>query len=435
MKIIQIEADRERVDVVVGLEWHPLQGTGSARAKEIVAYAKSGGADLKVVRGDEAPHVGLAQKGQGAKPGQISAAAVIADALACEGHRNVLVALPLPDHPETFLYIAVRDSVILADGDSTGTEEEINDRLTEAKTYGGWELVVCPETWGFSDAQPRDLDSFFTQDILKKCKQWQLQEVQVDFIKLAVVVGVVAAVTLGSVYGWTAWKKRQALAAAVAEAQRLQAEQEAAERMQHAAANAVPPKPWPNMPSPAVFARACAQAIARVGVTAGNWKLDGAACENGQLSVRWVRGGESAWVSHLVAVRPNAVIAPDGQSATVSMPVFAPASGDRGEPLLDLAGLRLRYFDLASRYGMAVKVESPQTAPPPQVLPGQKAPQVPPPPPWAESAVQATAAFDPVEAAELLDSPALRFHKLVFSFTKDGIPQYQFTGVQYVRAQ
>jgi Flp pilus assembly protein TadG len=433
MKVIELETDRRRVEVVAGLVWHPLQGTGSARSREILAYAADSEADLKVLRGDEAPHVGLAKKAEGAKAGQISAAAVIADTLQGEGHHSVLVALRIPEEPACFLYIAVRDHVILADGDIVGTEQEISARLRGDKSFGGWDLVICPAEWGFADAQQREFDAFFTPDVLKKRGSSQLQELKVNVTRLALVAGIVAAVAAGSVYGWTTWQKKQALAAAVAEAQRLQAEQEAAHARRGDVADAVPVKPWPQMPSAPMFASACANAFARVGVTAGNWKLDGAACENGQLSVRWVKSSEAAWVSHLKSVRPNAVVAADGLSATVSVPVLAPASGEGGEPLQDPMGLRLRYFDLASRYGMAIKVDPPQAPPAPQVLPGQKAPSAAPPPLWAETAVQATVSFDPVEAAALLDSPGLRFTKLVFAFSKDGLPQYQFTGVQYVR--
>ena len=432
MKIIEIEANRKRHEAVAGLLWHPLQASGSARAKEILAYAKAASADLKVVRGDEAPHVGLASTRE-ARVGQISAAAVIADALAAEGLRSVLVALRLPQEPAQVLYLAVRDNVILADGDTVGSEEEIKLRLGGDRAYGGWDLVICPQEWGFSDAQARTLESFFTPEVLKKTAPWQLQEVKVDLRRLAVVGVLMAAVALGSIYGYHAWQKRRALASAIAEAQRAQAEQQAADKLRRAATSKTTPPPWPAMPNARMFAHACASTFARIGTTAGNWKLDGAACENGQLSVRWVKGSDAAWVSHLKAIRPNAIVAPDGLSATVSLPITAPASGDNGEQLQDAAGLRLRYFDLASRYGMSIKVDPPAPLAAPRLLPGQSEPAAPPPPAWAETAVHATASFDPVEAASLLESPGLRFTRLVFAYGKDGLPQYQFTGVQYVR--
>lgn len=432
MKIIEIEANRKRHEVVAGLLWHPLQASGSARGREILEYARTGDADLKVVRGDEAPHVGLAST-RDARVGQISAAAVIADALAAQGHRSVLVALRLPQESSRVLYLAVRDNVILADGDMVASEEEMKVRLAGDRAYGGWDLVVCPADWGFADAEDRTLESFFTPQVLKKTARWQLQEVRLDVRRLALVASLMAAIALGSVYGYTAWHKRQALALALAEAQRAQADQEAATKSRNASARNVAPRPWPAMPMARTFAHACASTFARIGTTAGNWKLDGAACENGQLSVRWVKGSEAAWVSHLKAVRPNAVVAPDGLSATVSLPIAAPPAGDTGEQLQDAAGLRLRYFDLASRYGMSIKVEPPAAAPAPRALPGQPEPVAPPPPPWAETAVHATANFDPVEAASLLESPGLRFTRLVFAYGKDGLPQYQFTGVQYVR--
>ena len=47
--------------------------------------------------------------------------------------------------------------------------------------------------------------------------------------------------------------------------------------------------------------------------------------------------------------------------------------------------------------------------------------------------MQVSVAFDPVEAARLLEAPGLRFRRMVFAVGRDGIPQYQFSGVHYVR--
>lgn len=429
MRIIELEINRKRLELVSGLVWHPLQASGSARAKDLLSFAKAGECDLKVLRGDEAPHVGLARRKKGAKVGHISAAAMVADALAAENKRNFLAAIPLPDDPNSVLFVAVRDSIILADGDYVDAAQAVRQRIAEDTAYGGWDIVVCPDEWHVPGSTSRAFDDFFSPAQLKKAKQWRLKEVQVDIRRTAILVGLCAAVAIGGTYGWKLWKTYQADSAAAVEAQRAQQEQEAAARAQAALANATPPHPWPLLPRAPEFAKACAQAFASVGTIAGNWRLDGAGCENGQLSVRWVKNGDTAWISHLKAVRPNAVIAGDGQSATVTVPIAAAASGETGEQLQHPLGLRLRYFELGSRFGLVAKLEAPQAPAAIQKPPGQATP----PPQWNEMPIQVSSPLDPIETALVVDSPGLRFTKLVFSFTKDGLPQYQFTGVQYVR--
>src|SRR5205085_7198153 len=130
-------------------------------------------------------------------------------------------------------------------------------------------------------------------------------------------------------------------------------------------------------------------------------KFDRAVCEGGQLTLRWTKASDAAWVSHLTAVRPQAVIASDGLSALISINVSAPVAADVGEPLQDARSLRLRYLDLASRYGMTIRVDPAQAPVPPPQLPGQTRAAAPAPPPWAETNVQVSVAFDPVEAARL----------------------------------
>lgn len=427
MRIIEIQSGKKKLELVAGLIWHPLQSSGSARAKEILSYAQAGSADLKVMRGDDSPHVGLAKKLDGGKSGQLSVAAVIADALAGNGHRNVLVAMPLPDDRDAYVFVSVRDGVILADGDAVGTRDEIRVRLVGDVAYGGWDTVVCPDEWGVMDAEEREFNSFFTPDVLKNVKQWQLKETTIAWRKAVVPIALLVVAALGASYGWNVWQEKKAVAA---EALRLQQEEVARGQK---AAPAEPPKPWPLMPSTHLFAEACSQAFRQVGLSAGNWALDGVVCENGVLTVRWIKSNESAWVSHLKSVRPAAVVAGDGMSATVTVSAAAEPSNDFATALPDENGLSLRYHDLASRYGMAIRIDQPQAPPAPAVLPGQAAKAVPSvPPSWVAMPLQVTANFDPAEVASVLDYPGLRFTKIVYAF-KAGAIQYQFTGVQYVR--
>lgn len=429
MEFITLEVDGKRHELVAGLVWHPLQGTGAARAREILAFARDADADLKVLRGDDPAHVGLARRSDGARAGQVAAAAVIADALAQEGHRSVLAALRLPETHGQILYLAMRDGVILADGDSVAGEAEIRRRLVEDRAYGGWDQVLCPAEWGLADAAPRPLEGFFSGELLKRSKRWQLQELRLDVVRLALISAVFAGVAVAAIWGWRSYREHQQIAQALALAQRQQAERAS----EGGRASVAPVAPWPLLPRPADFAQACVAAFARTGWVAGNWRFDGAVCEAGQLTLRWTKASDTAWVSHLAAVRPQVVIASDGMSASVSTQATAPVAPDRGEQLQDGQSMRLRYLDLASRYGITIRADPVQAAAPAPQLPGQTPVAAPAPPPWAETNVQVSVAFDPVEAARLLEAPGLRLRRMVFAFDRDGMPQYQFSGVHYVQ--
>lgn len=431
MDFIILEADGRRHELVAGLVWHPLQGTGAARAREILAFAREAEADLKVLRGDDPAHVGLARKDDGARPGQVAAAAAVADALAQEGQRSVLAALRLPEAPGKLLYLAMRDGVILADGDAVAGEEELRSRLIEDRAYGGWDQVLCPPEWGLSDARSRTLESFFSDQVLKNSKRWQLQELRLNVVRLATVSAALAGLALAGIWGWRSYLEHQQIAQALALAQRQQAERAGAERARPTAV--APVAPWPLLPRPTDFAQACLAAFTRTGWVAGNWKFEGAVCEAGQLTLRWSKTGDAAWVSHLVAVRPQAVIAADGLSAQLATRATARVAAGTGEELQDARTLRLRYLDLASRYGMTIRIDPVQPPTPPTQLPGQAPAAVPPPSAWSETNMQVSVSFDPVEAARLLEAPGLRFRRMVFAVGRDGIPQYQFSGVHYVR--
>jgi Pilin accessory protein (PilO) len=428
MRIIEIQIGKKNLELVAGLVWHPLQALGSARAKEILDYAQAHGADLKVLRGDESPHVGLTKKLDGGKPGQVSISAVIADALAAKGHRNILVAIAFPDDRDTYIFVCVRDGVILADGDAVGTRDEIRVRLVGDVAYGGWDAVICPGEWGVLNAEERDFDSFFRLEVFESTKQWQLKETTIAWRKSLIPVVVLIVLATGTIYGWNFWQKKKA-----AEAEVLRLQQEEVARGQKTALTE-PPKPWPLMPNTQVFTQACFQAFQQVGISAGNWSLDGASCEAGFLTVRWLKSNDSAWISHLKAIRPNAVIASDGQSAWVTVAAFAAPSNDFSTALPAVPDLSLRYLDLASRYGMSVRIDQPQAPPVPAALPGQAVnPALVTPPSWLAMPLQVNANFHPNEVATLLSYPGLRFTKLVFAY-KAGAIQYQFTGIQYVRS-
>lgn len=428
MRIIEFTVGKKKLELVAGLVWHPVHTTGSARAKEIRELSKTSALDLKVLRGTESPHVGFAKKSEGGKAGQISAAAVIADTIsASDSIRNFLVALRIPDDKDQYIFVAVHDGVILADGDMVGTRDEVRVRLTGDSSYEAWEVIICPGDWGVARSQDKDFADIFSEDSLKSPKRWTLKEVTIAWKKAVLPLILIAVIVTGSTFGFKYWTQKKA-----AEAELLRMQSEEVAKGQRATI-AEPTKPWPTMPSAVSFAAACKAALQRVGMTAGNWQLKDIECSEGKLTVNWAKPNESAWISHLQAVRPEAQFSADGLSASVSVLVTTQASNDFTEVLPSQNGISLRYYDLASRYGMAVRIEAPAAPAAPAALPGQQAGQSAPVAPlsWAVLNVQATTNIDPVQAAGVLSYPGLRLQKITYA-NKSGLLQYQLTGVQYV---
>ena len=433
MRIIELTVGKKRVELVAGLVWHLLQDAGSGRAKEALAYAVQTESDLKVMRGTESPHIGFAKKSEGAKAGQIAAAAVIADAYANDSAgQHMLVALKLPDDARqrhgTYVFVSVVRGVILADGDVLGSRDEIRVRFVEAVTFGGWGVIICPGDWGIPNSDDKEFSHFFNEKTLKSPGKWALNETTIAWRKYVAPVIIIAAVALGGTYGWKVWSQKKAAAAAA-----LRLQQEEAARGQRIAP-AQPLKPWTLMPAPVPFAVACADALRSAGQTGGNWVLSSKICEGGNLTVTWQKPNERAWISHLAAVRPDASFTADGQSASVTRPASAPPSNDFTEVLPPQHSTRLRFLDLASRYGMAIRIDAAQAPPSPPKPPGQAAGPAAPivPPSWAELDLLVSTNIDPAQAADVLNMPGFRLKKITYVDTA-GAMQYQLYGVQYVQ--
>jgi len=423
MRIIEFEKGKKRLEFVAGLVWHPLQSTGSARSKELLGYASAQACDLKVIRLSTSPHVGLTKKNDGGKPGQFALAAVIADSLAEAGFRNCLVSLAVPGDPKTSVFVALRDGVILADGDEVGSTEDMRIRLVGDVSYGGWDCIICPPEWGVNDAKQRTLDSFLEGAAAGKLRQWRLTETYIDWKKYAVPAVIVLVLVSAGAYGLSYYKKMKLL-----EAEALRLQQEELERSQRAALVVEPPKPWRDMPKAIDFVQACNQAFRNADLNGGNWTLDGVVCDGKALTIRWKRTNESAWISHMQAMQPSAVFSDDGTSASVAVSFVAPAPSGADELALPDKGIQLWYRELSSRYGLVISVSSPPAPPPP--LPGQM-PAPKPKSAWLALPVSIASTLDPVTTVRLVDRPGLRISSIDY-VRSEGTLKYQLNGVQYV---
>jgi hypothetical protein len=427
MHIIEFEEGKKRLEFVAGLVWHPLQSTGSAGAKEILRYAHAQDCDLKVVRQNSSPHVGLTKKKEGGKPGQLSVAAVVADSLAESGYRNCLVALVKPGDPNTYVFLALRDGVILADGDVVGSAEEVRARMIGDVSYGGWDCIICPLEWGINDSKQRTLLSFLEPVASGKLRQWALRETVLNWKKYAIAAALGLLLVACAFFGWTKYQHFKFL-----EAEALRQQQEELERNQKLAVVAGPPMPWLSLPGAVAFAQACTQAYQSADLNGGNWPLESVICANNTLTIRWSRASPGAWISHLQAMHPSAVFSDDAASATLSMPAIPVPPVDSATTPIPSKAVNLRYQDLASRFGFSVNAaDSKTTAKAPQ-LPGQVSSEDGVPgAPWTSLPVSITSMLDPVTTIRLLNQPGLRLTRIDFLYAA-GVLKYQLTGVQYV---
>lgn len=433
MRIIEVSEGKKNFEVVAGLEWHPLVESGSARTKELLDHAdqldEAGQkSDLKVLRGKESVQVGLARSSDGAKPGQISLAALITDTLIAAGQGpNALVAIQLPDDLSKYLYISIRDEIILTDGDVVNSRDQIRSTLSEDFSFGGWNTVVCPGEWGIPDSLEQDFNFYVNANALAKSKPWALKPLKLSLRKFLVPALLVSFSLGGALYGLKYWKdlKEKKITEAF---QKQMALDQAVLSQKPVPVQIV--KPWPLMPTPASFVDACQSSLKTVGLNAGHWQLKKISCVGGTLFVEWTKASESAWISHIIAQRPNVIVSADGMSAGVVTSATAKTS-ELVESLIPQTAARLRLYDLANRYRSVVSI-SQVAAPVQAVLPGQSPGAAPPPPPWNELAFTFTTDIPAEQVVSFLSSPGLRLKQMDFVL-KAGSFQYTFLGVQYVQ--
>jgi hypothetical protein len=323
-QIQYFEVERGR-RFVAGLFWLPLGGTVANQRKHAVSVAKEQNFDLVVWRNGSTPAVGMASTKEGAQPGAYSAAAVISKTLELEGDfRSFLCAVQLAD--DRFLYVAQNGS-ILVDGDFIGTEDEVKRQFISHKsTVRDWQIIIAPEHWGVADSEERSFHSFLptNKEKVQYKKWWALQPIQRNIFKLVLKFGVIAAIAMGSYYGWVEWKEHN---------NRLRAQEESEmfsklNKVQTLQA----PHPWAAMSVPAVFADSCVEAMQRIpNLSPGKWKAQLMHCDqSGQMTASW--STQEGTIESMLEANPGAVFSADYSAATLAER-FDAMAGASDEPV------------------------------------------------------------------------------------------------------
>lgn len=205
---------------VSGLHWQALSGGPSEVKAEVEKLAALEGFDLAVWRVSSVQQVGFADTKKGFKAGMMSAAAVVSKTIDEEEDvRDFLCGIPLPDG--RYLYVAQSEGVILPDGDSIGTAEEVRGRMLADMSVGkDWAKIYAPLAWGMQGAAERSFEDFLPQKNGKidyRHKWWVLKPIKTSIRSVAKIVLPIAALSILIGAGMVSYKRWQ-IAKANAEA-------------------------------------------------------------------------------------------------------------------------------------------------------------------------------------------------------------------------
>lgn len=417
------------IGFATGLMWQPLAGSNdSERQSEIKSLARELGLELSVVHANK-QCVGFAKSGE-VKGGVPSLAAALASQIeARNGVRDFIYVGELPDGQ--WYYLAQKDGVILADGDTVFDQEDhARAKYFEDSSIGDWQEVILPGHWGVSGSQEcgsvAEALPMTAKGKARVDKVWMLRTVTFNVAQvlrenskaIVLLVAVLVAATAGQYY-YKDWKRKQVMAEAARMAQ-LAADQRAVELPR--------PRPWSQFPLASDLLAACMKASGTVNLFPGNWDLTAINCANGMLTVSW-RPRAMGWIDHLRAVEPAVVISIDGTLASRSTPLDPLPTGLE-EDLHNENERVMAMYAAAQRYGVKFST-APAVSTTPVALPGQQA-QVQAPILWSELSWKAEGVSMPKVVLAALEDNGFRMRSMQGTWSNGQII-WTMEGSQYVR--
>lgn len=334
--------------------------------------------------------------------------------------RNFILAIPYGG--DRLYYLAVQDGVILPESDRLLSEDEAQIQVLNEMTADGWALVYAPAHWGIADSLESSLEDLLFDGRKLRIKPARYMYVAPIAKNPVVVLAPVAAVAGLAVAGWYGlsfyqnYQYEQQL-----EAQRLAAESQQIESLPP------PPPPWVSSARAPLVWEACLAASRELPLWPGNWLLENVDCTAGGLTASW-RRGEHGWISHLKSVVPGIVVSPDGDSASLSIPLSSlPPAGEgevppsQSERLIDMHSIS-QHLDTPINVSMVSQ---------PPALPGQE--DLTPPPAFQTMQWSVQGGESMLSALiHTIDADAFRLDRANATISDTGLV-WTLEGTQYVQ--
>ncbi len=233
---------------------------------------------------------------------------------------------------DTWWLGSMRNGQVFEDQVIRGRQKAEDTLLAELEAPD-WTAVYAPADWHIPGASDEPLAALYDPRAGQKLKH--VRPLKANAPKL-IGMAVAAALTLGGLYGWNAWKRHE-----------LEMLREMQRQMDARVTLGPADMPWDRLVRVDAFVAACESEIARTVLLVPGWEAQPISCtvekERGMVSTGWTRAeGRFSWlVAAIPPGWPPPILAEDGDSAAMLRPfeVTGDPQGHADEPWheIDLA--------------------------------------------------------------------------------------------------
>lgn len=349
-----------RRSFAIGLAWSPAAPGEVDRAAKEAARAVD--CDLFVSRDGDVCQFGLGRRSLGHRAGHRSAALAAVQSARHDDVRDFVVVVDLEESVGGFWCLAVRDDVILADGDQHAADRAAAVLFLERElTTHPYKDIFAPAGFGIENSRQLPLDRW-----LQDLRSTALRPVERNIVRPLAVALAAIVLVWSAVEAFDAWQiYRQESTAEAARVARVAAERQAREGLR---------RPWSNVPAPREMARACLEGTSRIPLAPPGWTLERVNCgrepSSAEVAVRvvWRRsGGTLGTLAEAVRTAgPGIHLKPTEQGQLVEASTKAKVGGaGTADPLVPVEALEWAVSSGIQAAGpsfiVAIERQSPQT--------------------------------------------------------------------------
>lgn len=339
----------KKKEYAVSLFWHPVQNTDDP-IQEIQDTATNviEGSDLYCIRKGKRQQYGIGLSEEGHAPGQIAAAAVLADVLSDKASTVAVFKVE-----EGWWFVTIRNDLILSEEDVLYLREEDAKRaFFSMMAVPDWGYKFAPEEWGLEGTEDRDLAS-----LLSLGRPTRLAPI-FGHNKL-LYYGIAAAAVLLiaiSVYIFFSGSQTQAPKAIkpLKTIKQLKPVEKKADELD----------PWHAIPDVNSMLALCENKIKPFNTTVPGWQLNRAICNADGITLQWSRTyGMSNWVKKTLDENDikyvQLSVTPDANN-TVALATIGNIPRKRSVPIYSLQELNLELHDINNATNLGAKFNTSQ---------------------------------------------------------------------------